>query len=539
MLEFLRIKNLALIQDMELELSPGLNVLTGESGTGKSFILRALDFILGEKLQKSMVRPGKDKAQVEAIFHSPNEGELILRRDFMANSGRSRVYVNDQLSSQERLKQLRPELIVHTSQHGQQSLLRPGYHAQILDEYLPSELIAQKNNLLSQLKKVASEKQELQDRANNLENQREFLEYQFQQIQQVDPQPGEIEELEAKKQSLREQAHANESVQKSLNILDSPEYNLLDNFLELKKNLNNLSQYMDNFQTYQEQLEDMHQFLLDLEGTLKKQPVLSESEKELEEIESRLWELSQLQRRLNRSIQDIFNLQEEIQNNLSFLDNCRLDIQQLERREKELTEELSGIVDQINESRKEKSQIFSGQLEEELQYLGFSKDVKVEFDFSPLEIHPGITEQRPRLMWFPNPGQPAQPLDQIASGGELSRFLLALVGLTVRSRFPSMLFDEVDAGIGGVTLEKVGKRIRDLADTQQILLISHWPQLACLANKHFQVRKEVQDSETFTYCEPLEHSQTFQELARMAGGGEQGERLARQLMKGKQNDQSR
>ena len=538
MLEFLKIKNLALIQDMELELSSGLNVLTGESGAGKSFILRALDFILGEKLQKNMVRPGKDKAQVEAIFQLPEEGELILRREFMAESARSRVYINDNLSSQEKLKQLRPQLIIHTSQHGQQNLLKPGYHAQILDEYLPSDIISKKNNTLNQIKKISADKKELEDKANDLEEKRDFLEYQFKQIEQVNPKPGEIEELESKKQSLREQAKSDESVQKCLNILDSPEYNLLDNFLELKKHLNNLSELNENFQPYVEQIEDMDQFLRDLEGSLKKQPMVSESEKELEDIEARLWELSQLQRSLNRSIEGIFNLQEEIQNNLSFLDNCRLDIQQMEKKEKELQEELTGIVEQINELRQEKSETLCQELEQELTYLGFSPEAKIRFEFSPVEIYDQIFEQKPRLMWIPNPGQPPQPLDQIASGGELSRFLLALVGLTVRSSFPTMLFDEVDAGVGGVTLEKVGNRIRELADSQQIILISHWPQLACLADKHFQVRKEIKDEETFTYCVPLQHSEIFEELARMAGGGKQGERLASQLLKGDQNEQT-
>jgi DNA repair protein RecN (Recombination protein N) len=533
MLEFLRIRNLALIQDLELEFSEGLNVLTGESGAGKSFILRALDFITGEKLQTDMVRPGKDKAQVEAIFALPDD-EYVLRRELPAAKGRSRIYINDRLSSQERIRELRPRLLQHTSQHGQQRLLRPSYHTEILDTLVPQELVREKEEALASLRAVSKQKAEVRDKAGELEKQREFLEYQQQEIAKVDPRPGEEEELMRQKEDLRGRAERQESVNRALELLRGQEGMLLDRALELQRQVENLREAGQEFGEHADRMEDFRQFLMELERSLHAQPLAEDSEQELERIESRLWKLSQLQRKLNRSLEDILNLQQEIEDNLSFLDNCKLDLQQLERREQEQAERLATAVRSLNEARREAAGDLSTRLEGELQSLGFGKDVRVVFDFQETELFDGISELRGRLMWVPNPGQPAQPLDQIASGGELSRFLLALAGLMSRENMPTLLFDEVDAGIGGITLKHVGERIRSLADRQQVILISHWPQLACLADKHFQVSKEVLDSETFTRCLPLDRGEVAEELARMAGGGEQGRMLAQRLMQGKQ-----
>ena len=166
----------------------------------------------------------------------------------------------------------------------------------------------------------------------------------------------------------------------------------------------------------------------------------------------------------------------------------------------------------------------------------FSEHVKVHFEFDTRELYPGCEDMRGRLMWVPNPGQHPQPLDKIASGGELSRFLLALVTLRGNNEknhdsLPSLIFDEVDAGIGGLTLNSVGAKLRTLADRQQMLLITHWPQLAGLADRHFLIMKEVVNGETYTRCNRLEPGQIKGELSRMAGGGEQGEALADKLVK--------
>ncbi len=529
MLELLRIRNLALIEDLELEFSQGLNVITGESGAGKSFILKALDFVLGEKISPEMIRPGHERAQVEALFGLP-EGETIIRREILGDTGRSRLYMNDALSSQEKVKELRPRLMVHTSQHGQQRLLRPSYHTKILDAHLPEELLRKKDELMASLRRIQDEKSHLEAKASELEQKREFLEYQAKEIQKVGPKPGEEEELEERKETLRSQAKAQESVQRCLDLLSGPEGQVLDKIHELQRQISYLAGIEETFRETATQMEDFRQLLLELDRGLRARPLAAESEQELESIEARLWELSRLKRKLNRPLEGIVRLQGEISENLDWLDDCQLQLQQLERRERSCKEELAGILEQVNAKRQEAGKELARKLEHELQSLGFPEDVSVVFELSSWPLVDDLEEQRARLMWVPNPGQSPQPLDQIASGGELSRFLLALVGLMAREELPTLLFDEVDSGIGGVTLGQLGEKIRQLSSRQQVILISHWPQLACLADRHFQVAKQVENSQTYSRCTLLGREEIFDELARMAGGGEQGKLLARKLM---------
>ncbi|MCF8038364.1 MAG: AAA family ATPase [Desulfohalobiaceae bacterium] len=529
MLEFLRIQNLALIQDLEIEFAPGLNVLTGESGAGKSFVLRALDFILGEKLQSDMVRQGKDKARVEAVFVLPEE-EYLLRREITARTGRSRLYLNDDLISQEKIRSLKNRLIIHTSQHSQQRLLSPGFHQQILDGFLDRQILEQKDVLLQAIKKVSREKEELNQKLRDLQEKRELLEHQAEEIEQVAPVAGEEEELEQKKYRLKNQARIRKDTQDALDILHNPDSPLLDNIRSLQHSLGRLALSDEEFAQYGEQLEDIRQFFQDLDTSLRQRPDSGGSEQELEDIESRLFALSRLQRRLNRTMPEIMSLKEEIEANLSFLDRSQLEVKELERREEEARKDLEQAVASLNSAREQAGKKLAGQLQRELWTLGFSKDVEVNFEFTPVEIFSGVFEQRARLQWIPNPGQASQPLDKIASGGELSRFLLALVGLLAADQLPSLLFDEVDAGIGGIILGQVGQRISELSRKQQIILITHWPQLAAGADRHFHVHKEVLDSETFTRCRSLSQREIRDELSRMAGGGEQGQVMAGQLL---------
>jgi len=527
MLELLRIKNLALIEDLELEFHPGLNVLTGESGAGKSFILRALDFILGEKIPVTMVRPEKDRAVVEALFIL-NDEEILLRRELIAGTGRSRFYLNDSLSSQEKVLSLRPRLLIHTSQHGQQKLLKPSFHTKILDYFLPKpELLSQKEMALRALRQVLGEKKELVAKISHLAAQKDFLEYQREEIARVSPKPNEEEELLDELTRLKSRTDLVQNIDRALNILHSPETNLLHNLYELQKIISRLAEN-EEFAQLDTEMDGVIAILQDMDRTLKSVPIDTE-ESNVEAIEARLFELARLKRKLNKSLDEILALEQEIEQNLSFLDASTLSLRQLERKEKELAQNLNRIIDSLNEQRKKAAKVLKQALEEELKNLGFSEHIQIQFDLYSEEVYPQINELKVRLLWVPNPGQPPQPLDKIASGGELSRFLLALVGLQSEKNLPTLLFDEVDAGIGGITLSRVGEKIKKLSQDRQVILITHWPQLACLADKHFQVQKKIINDQTYTLCTELDNKKSLHELARMAGGGDKGLALARKL----------
>ena len=264
-------------------------------------------------------------------------------------------------------------------------------------------------------------------------------------------------------------------------------------------------------------------------GDLRRRPAV-ENDADLDQVEERLFALAQLKRRLRRTLPEILALREEIVENLSFLDVCSLDLSRLNKEEARLAAELGAVVARIVPLRREAATALTKHLEDQLRGLGFSEGARVLPEFSSHELWPGVSDERGRLLWAPNPGQPAQPLDRIASGGELSRFLLALAGLREDEEDATYIFDEVDAGVGGMTLNKLADRLEALAGKHQMLLITHWPQLAARAQRHFQITKVVREAATYTLCSPLGEEGRRDEIARMAGGGPQGKALAHNLL---------
>lgn len=516
MLEYLHIRDLALISDMELEFASGMNVLTGETGAGKSFILKALNFLMGERLGADMVRPGKERAQVEALFMRSGE-ELIVRRELIAETGRSRLFINDRLASQETIKELRTTLLVHTSQHGQQKLLQPNFQTKLIDDWMNQpDLLATRNTLLKELKEAAERKEALRTRFRELADRRELLEMHLTEIEKVSPAEGEEEQLEAMRAEWRGTEQLRRHYERAQMILRGEETGLLEQIGHLERALELLAGDDEDMAAYLESAVSFRQTIAELERKLRRPP-LPQADIDPEQIEARLFELAQLKRKLHRTLPEILALREEIQDNLSFLDACTLDIRQVEKREKQLQEQLAGVLALLNPERRKAGESFTRKLESELQGLGFSQYVRVSVDWSEVALFPGCVENRVRLLWSPNPGQQPQPLDKIASGGELSRFMLAVVSVQEHDEEATLIFDEVDAGVGGLTLNKVAERLETLAQRRQMLLITHWPQLASRAFRHFRVTKQVKDGKTFTQCIRLDERERKTELARMAG----------------------
>ncbi len=516
MLEYLHIRDLALIADMELEFAAGMNVLTGETGAGKSFILKALNFLMGERLGADMVRPGRERAQVEALFLRP-EGELIIRRELIAESGRSRLFINNSLASQEAIKELRASLLVHTSQHGQQKLLQPTFQAHLIDEWMAQpELVEKRHVLVKSLREAGERKEALRTRFRDLADRRELLEMHLGEIEKVAPEEGEEEQLEALRAEWRSTEQVRRQYERAQMILRGEETGLPEQVGHLERALETLAADDDEMAAFLEAASSFRQTLAELERKLRRPP-LPQSEADPEYIEGRLFELAQLKRKLHRTLPEILSLRDEIQDNLSFLDACTLDIRQVEKEEKALRGELADLLTRLNAQRRQAAAAFTERLEQQLTGLGFSQHVKVIAEWSTVELFPGCQEDRVRLLWSPNPGQQPQPLDKIASGGELSRFMLAVVSIQTHSEEATLIFDEVDAGVGGLTLNRVAEQLEALSSRRQMVLITHWPQLASRAVRHFRVTKEVHDGKTFTRCFKLNPQEREAELARMVG----------------------
>lgn len=529
MLEYLRIRNLALIEDAELDFAPGMNVLTGETGAGKSFILKALGFLLGDRLGADMVRQGAEKAQVEAQFQMDGR-EIVIRRSLLAESGRSRLYVDDALRSQECVRSLREQLLAHASQHGQQQLLQPAFQTRLMESTLKDpDLLRRRDELLEQLRSVEARRKELRAREAHLLERRDILEMQQQEIDRVAPEAGEEERLEEQRAIVRAAEQTREQYELALGLLHGEEEpGLLDMLGRLERCLHQMARTDDSVSEDADAVTALRQQLSHLSGRLRRPP-LPEDMPDVEQMEERLYALAQLKRKLHRSLDEILELREEIRENISFLDACALDITLLDKEEKQLAAQLQEVLSALLPQRREAAADFARQLEEELRQLGFSEQVRVIPDFMPQEVWPGLMDEKVRILWAPNPGQAPQPLDRIASGGELSRFLLALMSVRPKAESATYIFDEVDAGVGGLTLNKLAEKLENLAKQRQMLVITHWPQLAARAQKHFQISKTIRDNATFTTCVPLDARQRHAELVRMAGGGQQGEALAASL----------
>ncbi|WP_029895545.1 DNA repair protein RecN [Desulfohalovibrio reitneri] len=542
MLTYLRIRGLGLIEDVELEFGSGLVALTGETGAGKSFIVRALEFLAGAKMGPEAVRPGADEAVVEALFELDNGGgpeETALRRVLSAETGRSRVFMDGSLASLNQIAELKPRLFLHTSQHAQQKLLQPAHQVALVDAFLDDpSLLEERAERLEAARAARQALEECRDKAARLAERRDLLEHQAAQIDKVDPQPGEEGELLAKREELRTQSRAAEDVEAALGVLHG-QGGLLEGLDGLSRRLGNLAEALAPEDGEDDQLgedaafwEEARHRARDLDANLRNLAPAS-AEAEAERVEERLYAIARLKRTLGRDFEGLLALAEEAREALSFLDASALDEKRLAREADEAVEALRDTLARLGQARREAAARLGERLSAELAELGFSSDVEVRAEFEEREVlsgEPPVMEERPRLLFRPNPGQPAQPLDRIASGGELSRFLLAVSGMRGEADDSTLIFDEVDAGVGGMTLEAVASRLAALGRERQVLCISHWPQIAARAGDHFQVVKEVADGATYTRCHRLGPAEREEELARMAGGGERGLAMARGLL---------
>jgi DNA repair protein RecN (Recombination protein N) len=272
MLEYLRIRDLALIHDMELEFRDGINVLTGETGAGKSFIVKALGFLMGERLSQDMVRPGAERALVEAVF-SLNGEELVLRRELAVESGRSRFYMNDRLCSQETARELRGSLILHTTQHGQQKLLQPGFQAALVDAALESPgLLHERDSLMKEWRENYAEGERLREQQHNLAARRELLEMQQREIDKISPRPGEEEELEARRAHAREQAGLAAEYENALGLIIGEEENLTSVLHRLVRSLERLAEKDVFFTEALDAVSALRERLPELERRLRRTP---------------------------------------------------------------------------------------------------------------------------------------------------------------------------------------------------------------------------------------------------------------------------
>ena len=546
MLRELRIKNFAVIDEIALELGAGFNILTGETGAGKSIILNALGLISGNRVNTEIIRHGEDEASVEALFAElpgavkqklQDAGyevvdELIVKR-VVSRSGKNRIYVGGSLCPLNVLAEV-GDLLVHIyGQHEHHTLLKPESHLLLLDSF--GGLAESAGEMRAKYRAMATAWHNLKQARGLLEQrkkQKELLEAQAGEISNARLRPEEEEELQAKKNIL---VHAEKLYQGCLEgeeLLYEGDDALVGRLGRYGSKLRDLASIDSGLKSTVDLVDSALAQLIEANSELRRYGERVHFEPgALEQIEDRLEVIRRLKRKYNGSVQDILGMQIKIEEELQALQHSEEEIPQLERRfeaTRQAAWEAAGI---LSLERNKVAKRLKREMEKEVKGLGMPETL---FEIRLLELDEKqdeppflvggkkLTEQgidEIEFYFSPNPGEPAKPMAKIASGGELSRLMLAIKSLVLGpGEIPTLLFDEVDAGIGGSVAETVGKKLKRVASSHQVICVTHLPQIAALADTHHVVLKEVVRGRTVTTVRELKGNERVNEVARMLGG---------------------
>jgi len=536
----LRVKNLALIASLHLrfdqEQNGGLVVMTGETGAGKSIMMRAILLLSGGRAASDWIRSGADSCEVEALFEINPRHTLLLQKleeggfgddqtliikRIMLTSGRSRFYVNGSLATAKIVSELTDELLSIASQHDHQQLLQPAMHLDYLDtlgDLWPDRLRLGAIHKNWQEKK--SELAELRQQEQEKEQRQDFLKFQVGEIREADLQPGEDEQLLVEKKRLKNAQTLISLSQASYRLLS---HELMDNLVILRQNMaqlaaidSGIAKLTEDITGYSFLAEDYVQELKAYRDSLEHDPY------RLEQVTERLDSIQQLKRKYGTTIEDILHFAAQGETELEHLDNMDKEIAALEKQLQALEKELCDRAGQLAERRKSTATALELAMTRELESLAFDQAgfhmVWKEVEHLPETMRPSGWE-RGEFFFSANPGEPARPLAKIASGGELSRLMLAMKCLLARKDMvETVIFDEVDAGIGGEAAEAVARKIQELSAHHQVFCITHLPQIAARGNLHFQVSKKTDDGRTQSAVVRLLPESRVQELVRMLAG---------------------
>jgi DNA repair protein RecN (Recombination protein N) len=538
MLLELRIKNFAIIDELNLSFSKGLNILSGETGAGKTIILNAVHLLSGDKATEEWIRSSEEEANVEALFditgnpevkqkinekapHVQGSGEedsLLIRR-VISRSGRGKVFINGNMATLGALSEIGEELLSIYGQHEHQSLQRVETHIDILDEFgglsgLREEFRARYEEFVSLSEEVERIRTEKDRRAK----ERELMAFQSREVEASGIQVGEEESLKEDRTILTHSKKLMDFARASEETLYSEEGSTIG---KIQKILNqgrdmaaidpSLSHLLKALDSALIQLEEIALAFRDYSRRVEINPV------RLDEIENRLEEIDRLRRKYGSTIEEVLAFKRRVDEALKSFTSDEEKLSQLESRLEPLRQIVDNLGKRLSRERKRVASELKKSVEKELNSLGMKKTIfEIRIDPLPFSVKGA---DRVEFLISPNVGEEVKPLAKIASGGELSRIMLAMKRILAKIGGRQVLvFDEVDAGIGGAMAEVVGRKLRELSRHHQVICVTHLPQIACFADQHHSVRKEVKSGRTVTSVDRLDQESIVDEIARMLGG---------------------
>jgi len=544
MLLEMSIKNYVLIERQQIAFEPGLNVITGETGSGKSLVIDALSAVTGGKFSKEDIRTGEEKASIEALFsidsvwdiknileeygiESDSDNCLVITREVNAH-GKSVCRLNGQIVTLSILKRIAQYLVDIVGQNEYQLLFNSVKHGEYVDSFGSDEIY----QIKSDVKLLSDKHAELSDKLKNAsgsaserERKLDILRFQVEEIESAKLKINEDEELRLRRHLLINAEKLLKGVTHVYDVIysgDSGARGALDMLSESAGTMRELTAADETLETYKSRIEEIIYQLEDIKGELRVyRDNIEFNDNEIDLLEERLDQINKLKRKYGSSIEEV----------LAYRDNAAKELQELIDNEKnmaELESEIENIKEQymvkarlLSETRKAKAKTLEKLIEKELQDLNMHGSrfvIKISQDENVISAN-GI--DKIEFMISPNPGEPEKALSKIASGGEMSRVMLAIKNaFSEIERAPCVVFDEIDAGVGGQTANMVGQKIKAISKNTQILCITHLPQIASLTDNHIFVDKKVQDNKTYTEIKILKFEERVEEIARMLGGNE-------------------
>jgi len=547
MLVELHVTNFALIDRLDLTFGAGLNILTGETGAGKSIIIDALGLALGGRAGADLVRTGAAKATVEAVFDlsrapaevrrrlaeagldgDEEEDTLMVTRELARAGGKSQCRINGRLMPIGVLKEITEGLVDVHGQHEHQSLLAADHHIDILDNWGGKDALALRQQVASLFGEAGALKRELERLRTDARERARMLDlYRFQQEELAGAalQPGEEEELAADRSRLANSEKLSAAASDAYATLSGAERGAgaLDALNAALAAVEHVAALDENLSPLAETLQSAVSFAEDAARELRVyQESVEFNPERLEEIEARLDLIRTLKRKYGETLEEIIAYAAELNGKLDALENS-------EAREEELTADigkseakLNAAAARLTKVRRKASENFAAGIARELGDLGMAA---TQFEVS-IESQPVTSKGADRVEFLlsPNPGEPLRPLAKIASGGEMSRIMLAMKSVLARTgAIPTMIFDEIDVGVGGRTAQTIGDKLEALAREAQIMCITHLPQIASRAGSHFFIEKQVHEGRTTVSVAPLDSEGRIEEIARMLGGSRRSE----------------
>jgi DNA repair protein RecN (Recombination protein N) len=543
MLRFLSISNLAVIEHAEIEFEPGFNVLTGETGAGKSILVGAIGLLVGGRASGDVVRTGAEQTQVQALVERPDGNELVIRRE-VTSQGRSRAFLDGTLVTVAALREATAPLVELHGQHEHQALLDPLTHVDFLDDFAELESLRRPVSAAFDALRLAQQQLGVTDLDERARAARlELVRFQLTELDRIAPKPGEDEELESERRILANADRIQRLCTEAFSLLYESDQAALTSLAHVWKRVEELSEidalfrpHVNSREAIKAELEDLARVLRAYADRVDACPA------RLEQVDDRLAALERAKRKYGPRLEDVLARQTSLTQELELLGSIGGRKEALERAVAEAERSFLASAAILARERRAAADRLARQLESALAELAMERS-RFAVQFVDRTAQPGDWTERGtdsvEFLLSPNPGEDMRPLARIASGGELSRIMLAFKALGATRRLGStMIFDEVDAGIGGRVADVVGRRLHRLAASAQVLCITHLPQIAAYATTHFGISKRTQGERTTTTVSRLTDMQRTEELARMIGGAHVSDRAratARELLEGRRD----